>query len=83
MAWRGRRRGQKGVVYGGRGRGAVGAVSSTIEFALINHTLAPRDTYKNQNTEIVCTQLYFFVLSLSRSERVRGRRFHGMENNID
>ena len=35
------------------GRGAVGAVSSTIEFALINHILAPRDTYNNQHTKIV------------------------------
>ena len=33
-------------------RGAVGAVSSTIEFALLNDILALRDTYNNQHTEI-------------------------------
>ena len=51
MAWRGEE--GEGGRGGMGGRWAVGAVSSTIEFALINHILAPRDTYNNQHTEVV------------------------------
>ena len=53
-AGRGVERTGKGAGGGCLGRrGAVGAVSSTIDFALINHILAPQDTYNNQHTEIV------------------------------
>ena len=41
------------VCEGGDRGGAIGAVSSTIKFAIINPILAPRDAYNNQHTEVV------------------------------